>query len=153
MKKILAFILAAITVFSTVGYAAPAVEVAETGEEITETTGDIKTSTFDKAVLSDETSPDYLTALYGEKERFFNAADEQNNLTDTDGTIYVNSTGSAKQVNRKGDLSTDRIYTYIEKFNPEKDESLTLRADWVSYIPDSCFLSGKNEQKDRKSVV
>ena len=152
MKKILAFILAAITVFSTVGYAAPAVEVAETGEEITETTGDIKTSTFDKAVLSDETSPDYLTALYGEKERFFNAADEQNNLTDTDGTIYVNFTGSAKQVNRKGDLSTDRIYTYIEKFNPEKDESLTLRADWGSYIPDSCFLSGKNEQKATAGV-
>lgn len=37
MKKILAFILAALTVFSTVGYAAPTAEVTETGEEIAET--------------------------------------------------------------------------------------------------------------------
>lgn len=37
MKKILAFILAALTVFSTVGFAAPTVEVTENSEEITET--------------------------------------------------------------------------------------------------------------------
>ncbi len=68
MKKILAFILAALTVFSTVGYAAPTAEVTETGEEIAET-GAYEVSSGDKAVLSEE-EIDYNTPFYGVKVFF-----------------------------------------------------------------------------------
>lgn len=66
MKKILAFILAALTVFSTVGFAAPTVEVTENSEEITETGGGIKISLADKAALSEE-EIDYNAPIYGLK--------------------------------------------------------------------------------------
>ena len=69
MKKILAFILAALTVFSTVGFAAPTVEVTENSEEITETGGGIKISLADKAALSEE-EIDYNAPFYGVKVFF-----------------------------------------------------------------------------------
>lgn len=68
MKKILAFILAALTVFSTVGFAAPTVEVTETGEEIAET-GAYEVSSGDKAALSEE-EIDYNAPFYGVKVFF-----------------------------------------------------------------------------------
>lgn len=82
MKKILAFILAALTVFSTVGYAAPTAEVTETGEEIAET-GAFEVSSGDKAVLSEE-EIDYNAPFYGVKVFF---EDFENGYTDGESII------------------------------------------------------------------
>ena len=82
MKKILAFILAALTVFSTVGYAAPTAEVTETGEEIAET-GAYEVSSGDKAVLSEE-EIDYNAPFYGVKVFF---EDFENGYTDGESII------------------------------------------------------------------
>lgn len=71
-----------LTVFSTVGYAAPTAEVTETGEEIAET-GAFEVSSGDKAVLSEE-EIDYNAPFYGVKVFF---EDFENGYTDGESII------------------------------------------------------------------
>ena len=138
MKKILAFILAALTVFSTVGFAAPTVEVTENSEE---------TAQFEEtaAQLSEEETADYYSALYGIKDWFYDASSDANAETE-DGVAYITVADTKYYRNRKNEVSTDRIYTFIEKVNPTENESVMLRKDWSTAIDASLFTApeGKN---------
>lgn len=125
MKKILAFILAALTVFSTVGFAAPTVEVTENSEEITETGRSVKISLADKAALSEDTV-DYYSALYGIKDWFYTAETDSSASVDENGVTYVNVTLSSKAPDMTNP-SSDKIYTYFEKVYEFSDQTVKLR--------------------------
>ncbi len=146
MKKILAFILAALTVFSTVGFAAPTVEVTENSEE---------TAQFEEtaAQLSEEETADYYSALYGIKDWFYDASSDANAETEEDsGVKYISVNASSRRGTRTTELSTGRIYTYIEKFKSTDSDEIKLRVNSGAFMDDGCFLNKKNGIKFNANV-